>query len=60
MTSDEVWAALEAARRNVATSRHMLEFAHPDAVQAWSARLEHAEAEEQDLLAQLAQLASKR
>jgi predicted deacetylase len=53
MTSDEVWAALEAARRNVATSRHMLEFAHPDAVQAWSERLEQAEAEEQDLLQQL-------
>jgi hypothetical protein len=63
MSSDELWADLEACRREVATSRHMLEFANPDVVAAWRERLERAEAEEQDLLAQIAQLnqtASKR
>jgi hypothetical protein len=50
-----VWAELEATRREVATARHMLEFAHPDAVAAWGERLEHAEAREQELLRQLSE-----
>jgi hypothetical protein len=57
VNSDETWAALEAARRDLATARHMLEFAHPDDVQAWRERLEHAEAREQELLQQLADAA---
>ena len=51
-----VWAELEETRREVATARHQLEFAHPDAVPAWTERLEHAEADERDLLQQLAEL----
>jgi hypothetical protein len=50
-----VWAQLEATRRAIATARHMLEIAHPDAVTAWSERLEHAEAREQELLRQLSE-----
>ena len=53
MSSDELYAELERARRDLATARHMLEFAHPDAVSAWRERLEQAEAEEQDILAKL-------
>jgi hypothetical protein len=51
----ELHAELEACRRDIATARHSLEFAHPDAVVAWRERLEHAEAREQELVRQLSE-----
>jgi hypothetical protein len=57
VNTHDLYAELERVRRDLATARHMLEFAHPDAVQAWRERLEQAEAEEQDLLQQLAEAA---
>ena len=51
----ETWAELERVRRDIATAHHHLESALPDTVVAWHERLEHAEAKEQDLLAQLEQ-----
>lgn len=56
MSSDEIWAELEACRREVATSRHMWEVANPDVVAAWRERLERAEAEEERILAELERL----
>jgi hypothetical protein len=56
----EVYAELEACRRDVATARYELQFASPDTVVALRERLEQAEAEEQNILARLDQLASKR
>jgi hypothetical protein len=58
MSVDAVWADLERVRRDVATARHYLEFANPDTVVAWRERLERAEAEERDLLQQLADAAA--
>jgi hypothetical protein len=58
MSTDDVhalWSQLEGVRRDAATARHSLEFAHPDAVLAWRERLEHAEAREQELLHQLSE-----
>jgi hypothetical protein len=52
----ETYAELEATRRAIATARHMLEFAHPDAVPVWRERLEDAEAREQAALSQLERL----
>jgi hypothetical protein len=55
MSSDELWAELERCRRDVATLRHRLPLIeNPDFVDGFRARLERAEAEEQDLLRQLA------
>ena len=50
-----VRAELERVRRDVATARYELQFAHPDAVLALRERLEHAEAREQELLRQLSE-----
>ena len=55
MSVDAVWAELERVRRDVATTRHYLEFANPDTVAALRERLEHAEAREQELLRQLSE-----
>jgi hypothetical protein len=57
MNVHETWAELEACRREIATARHMLEYALPDAVLTWRERLEHAEAREHDLLEELERLA---
>jgi hypothetical protein len=56
MNVHETYALLEARRRDSATARHMLEYAHPDDVLVWRERLEQAEAAERDLLQQLAEL----
>jgi len=52
-----LWAELEGTRREIATARYELQFAHPDAVGGLRERLEHAEAREQELLQQLADAA---
>jgi hypothetical protein len=57
VNSHELYAELERCRRDIATLRHRLPLLeNPDFVDGLRARLERAEAEERDLLQQLAEL----
>jgi hypothetical protein len=54
---DALWSKLEVCRRDVATLRHPLPLIeNPDYIPAFQERIERAEAEERDLLQQLAEL----